>query len=372
MNATLEKHNIPNAFKTIYDQDTAIRILSKSITNNRISHGYLFWGPEGVGKKLTAKAFAKSVLCSDKELLGCNNCNTCIRIEKEVHPDLLIIKPTGKTRLITVDTIEEIIHLAHFRPYEGDRRFVIFDDAERIGIPAQTHFLKTLEEPPSNTTFVLVTCNPGLILSTIRSRCQPVRFQHLQPGTIKKILVGKKSLREDEATKLANLSQGQISRALEIYENNKPAVILEIFNKLSLKRDPLKIAEEFENFLDTLRKSAESEFPITSAEKKELSPEEINQLKEIIISEIEAKVSQEFESCLFLINCLLRDMLIYHQTKEESMLYYPEVVSIYQHWQPEKIHFALEFLEKVRGYIRRNIDRGKAIRDLFFVLSPYL
>jgi len=371
MSKALEKNNIPNAFKSIYDQEIAIRILTNSIRNKRVSHAYLFWGPEGVGKKLTAKAFAKTILCPDKELGGCKNCNTCVRIDKETHPDLLIVKPTGKTRLITVDTIQEIISLAHFRPYEGERRFIIFDDADRIGIPAQTHFLKTLEEPPSNTTFILVTANPGLILSTIRSRCQPVRFQYLQPETIKRILIEEKSLNPDEATKLANLSQGQISRALEIYQNSKPLVILEIFNKLVNKKDPLKIAEEFEDFLDTLRKTAEAEFSINSAEKKELTPEEINQLKEILSAEIEAKVSHEFESCLFLINCMLRDMLIYHQTQDKSMLYYPEAVEIYTSWQPEKIYSALEFLGKVRGYIRRNIERGKVIRDLLFALSPH-
>lgn len=371
MSTKLSKNNIPKAFREIYNQDVAVKILTNSIRRNRISHAYLFWGPEGVGKKLTAKAFAKSVLCLNSEEMGCNECSTCIRIEKECHPDLVIVKPLGKTRLISVDNIEEINNLAQFRPYEGNRRFVIFDAAERIGIPAQNHFLKTLEEPPSDTTFILITSYPGLILQTIRSRCQPVRFQRLHPNTIKELLLKITQLSVEEAKMLSTLSQGQISKALEILRLNKIKVILEIFSQLANKKDPLILSSQFVEFIETLRRNAEKEFTLTPEEKKQLSTEEIDQLEEIINAEVEAKVSHEFESCLFLINSVLRDMLIYHTTKDESMLYYSDVIPIYQHWQLDKILHALEFLEKVRTYIARNISREKAVRDLFFALSPY-
>ncbi|MCX8065856.1 MAG: DNA polymerase III subunit delta' [Candidatus Hydrogenedentes bacterium] len=371
MNTTREKNKIPKAFEGIYDQDVAVKILSNSIKRNRITHAYLFWGPEGVGKKLTAKAFAKSVLCSNREEMGCNNCSNCSRIEKECHPDLIIIKPTGKTRLISVENIEEINALAQFRPYEGNRRFVVFEEAERIGIPAQNHFLKTLEEPPSNTTFILITPNPGLILQTVRSRCQPVRFNRLHPNTIKSLLIKIASLGIEEARTISNISQGQISRSLEMLKSNKIEIILDIFTQLADKKDPLILTTQFEEFIDALRKKIEKEFTLTAEEKKQLSSEEIDQLEEIITAEIEAKVSHEFESCLFLINCILRDILLYHYTKDNSMLYYPQIISIYQYWQPEKVFYALEFLEKLRVYIARNISREKIIRDLFFTLSPH-
>ncbi|MCA1901318.1 MAG: DNA polymerase III subunit delta' [Candidatus Hydrogenedens sp.] len=374
MSTTITNNNISfSVFGKIQDQDTAIRILINSIKENRISHAYLFWGPDGVGKKFTAKSFAQTVLCQNIENPGCGTCPICTRIGKDVHPDVSIIKPMGKTRLISVETIEDVNKTTQFQPYEGKRRFIIFDDAERIGIPAQNHFLKTLEEPVSETTFILISSNPGMILPTIRSRCQPIRFQRLRSETITTILNKTKDISLEEAKRVALLSQGQISRAFEILESNKRTIIVELFARLAEGKDPLILTNEFEQFLSLIRKNIENELnKIDTINKKDLTPGELNALQQQITAEIEAQVVHEFESCLYLIVCLLRDILVYMNTKNLEILYFPEMVSYFSRWDVEKVEMGLDFVEKVRGYIARNISRDKVIRDLFFMLSPHI
>jgi len=362
---------MPPVFQRIQDQHTAIRILNNSIKNNRISHAYLFWGPDGVGKKFTAKAFAQSVLCQNTEIKGCGVCSICSRIERDIHPDVMIIRPMGKTRLIGVDTIEDINKTAQYRPYESNRRFIIFEDAERIGIPAQNHFLKTLEEPVSETTFILLSSNPGLILPTIRSRCQPIRFQRLRLETVTKIIHQIKEIPEETASLVAMLSQGQISKSIEILDSDKRTLIMELFKQLAQGRDPLLLTGEFEQFLTGIRKRIEKEVSKSeNIDKKELTPAEQNAMQQLINAEIEAQVANEFESCLYLITCFLRDVLVYINTQNSDMLYFPEMVSEFPSWNYLQAEAGLNFVEKVRSYLSRNISREKVIRDLFFALSP--
>jgi len=362
---------LPPVLQRIYDQPTAIRILANSVRNNRISHAYLFWGPEGIGKKFTAKAFAQYVLCKDTEVKGCGTCSVCNRIEKDIHPDVTLIRPTGKTRLISVDTIEEVNKTAQYRPYESNRRFVIFEDAERIGIPAQNHFLKTLEEPVSETTFILVSSNPGLILPTIRSRCQPIRFQRLRLETVTEIITRIKEFPKETAYLVALLSQGQISKGLEIIDSDKRTLIMELFRQLAQGRDPLMLSAEFEQFLAGIRKKIEKEVGKSeNINKKELTPAEQNAIQQMINAEIEAQVANEFESCLYLMACFLRDVLVYINTQNSDMLYFPEMISEFTMWNQQQAEAGLNFVEKVRSYLLRNISREKVVRDLFFVLSP--
>lgn len=362
---------LPPVLQRIDDQPTAIRILANSVRNNRISHAYLFWGPEGIGKKFTAKAFAQFVLCQNPSVKGCGVCSVCTRIEKEIHPDVTIIRPTGKTRLISVDTIEEVNKTAQYRPYESNRRFIIFEDAERIGIPAQNHFLKTLEEPVSETTFILLSSNPGLILPTIRSRCQPIRFQRLRLETVTQIVMRIREIPKETAYLIALLSQGQVSKSLEIIDSDKRTLTMELFRQLAQGRDPLMLSVEFEQFLAGIRKKIEKEVGKSeSVNKKELTPAEQNAIQQMINAEIEAQVANEFESCLYLMACFLRDILVYINTQNSDMLYFPEMISEFLLWNQQQAETGLNFVEKVRSYLLRNISREKVVRDLFFVLSP--
>ena len=189
-------------FQNIYGQDLAIEILKSAISKEHISPAYLFCGPEGVGRKKTAKVFIKSILDKnqDKEI-------TKRKIENNNHPDLLWIEPSyivqGKSisqtkarsesismksrPQIRLNQIKEIIEFLGKKPFQSEKSIVIIEDIERINESAANALLKTLED--TNTgLFILITQRPEKLLSTIRSRCQIVPFTRLNNNQINQII----------------------------------------------------------------------------------------------------------------------------------------------------------------------------------------
>ncbi len=189
-------------FKNIYGQDLAIEILTSSISKQHIAPAYLFSGPEGVGKRKTAKIFINAIL--DRNF---DNESTKRKIESNNHPDLLWIEPSyivqGKSisqtkarsesvsmkspPQIRLNQIKEIIEFLSKKPFESERSIVIIEDIERINESASNALLKTLED--TNTgLFILITQRPDKLLSTIRSRCQVVPFIRLNDNYVNKII----------------------------------------------------------------------------------------------------------------------------------------------------------------------------------------
>ena len=199
-----------NDFQDIYGQDLAIRILKSAISKQHIAPAYLFSGPEGVGKRKTAKAFINTILDRnfDKE-------STKRKIESNNHPDLLWIEPSyivqGKSisqtkarsesvsmkspPQIRLNQIKEIIEFLGKKPFESERSIVIIEDIERINESASNALLKTLEETYTGL-FILITQRPEKLLSTIRSRCQIVPFTRLNDNQINKIIENSEVVQE--------------------------------------------------------------------------------------------------------------------------------------------------------------------------------
>ena len=189
-------------FKNIYGQDLAIKILKSAISKKQISSAYLFSGPEGVGRKKTAKIFIEAILDKNFEKEG-----TKRKIENNNHPDLLWVEPSyivqgksisqGKAKLeniniksppkIRLNEIKEVIEFLGKKPLESERSIVIIEDIEKMNESASNALLKTLEEPNTGL-FILITQRPEKILSTIRSRCQIVPFKRLNDDEVNKII----------------------------------------------------------------------------------------------------------------------------------------------------------------------------------------
>ncbi len=146
-------------------------------------------GPAGVGKRLTAVAAAQAINClqpqssSEFERDACGECASCRRIARGVHPDVIIVEP-GDTGSIKIEQLRDVIDRSQYRPFEGRRRIVIIDEADAATAEAQSALLKTLEEPPSASTFVLVSSLPDALLPTVRSRCPRLRFGPLTPADV--------------------------------------------------------------------------------------------------------------------------------------------------------------------------------------------
>ncbi len=189
-------------FNDIYGQDLAIQILKSAISKEHISPAYLFSGPEGVGRKKTAKVFIQAIMDKKSEKKS-----TTRKIENKNHPDLLWIEPSyivhgkiitqEKAKLeniniksppqIRLNQIKEIIEFLGKKPLESERSVVMLEDIEKMNESASNALLKTLEEP-NEGLFILITQRPEKVLSTIRSRCQIVPFIRLNENQINKII----------------------------------------------------------------------------------------------------------------------------------------------------------------------------------------
>ena len=190
-----------------------------SVRKNRVSHAYLFSGPEGVGKKLIAVGFAKLINCSEDgaENLDCE-CASCAKTEKGLNPDVLVFGYPGE-KTIKVDHVrQDIERLIHLAPYENPYKVFIIDGAQRMNFSAQNAFLKTLEEPPPNSVIILITTLADLLMPTIRSRCQSVVFQPLETRQVREFLEKEKP-KSDDPELVSRISGGSISRALATDED---------------------------------------------------------------------------------------------------------------------------------------------------------
>jgi DNA polymerase III subunit delta' len=206
-------------FRQITGHRPVLELLARAIARRTLPPSLIFAGPDGVGKHRTAIALAQALNCDHPEpydggITACGRCAACTRIARGVHSDILVIEP-GDSGSIKIDWVREAIDRAAYRPFEGRRRVVIVDGADALIGEAQNALLKTLEEPPPSSVFVLITSRPDLLLPTVRSRCHRLRFGPLPEAEVAAVLMRDHGLAAADAHAAAATSAGSIGRALE-------------------------------------------------------------------------------------------------------------------------------------------------------------
>lgn len=222
-------------FSEFIGQDDIKEYLKKSIQDNNVSHGYIFEGSNGIGKYNMALLFAQSLLCSNFIDEPCNECSSCIKINTMNHPDLHVISTTDKS--IKREVIDELIDSINQKPYESDRKIYIIKNSEDMTPQAANTFLKTLEEPVGNTIIILLTENSNLLLPTIFSRCQIIKFKKIDDNIITNHLKEKFNLDNNTAKLIAYYSQGVLFNAEKIALNENDILkrrseIIKIYDKI--------------------------------------------------------------------------------------------------------------------------------------------
>jgi DNA polymerase-3 subunit delta' len=194
--------------------DAVRALLARAVAGQTLPHSLIFDGPDGVGKRTCALQLAAAVNCTARtDGTACGTCGVCRRIARGAHPDVVCVSPNEKGT-IPVDVAREVIASASYRPFEARRRVVIIDEADRMQPPAQNALLKTLEEPPPSSMFVLVTSRVDALLITVRSRCPRFRFGRLTTEEVAHVLTATRGIEGAQALALAAVADGSVSRAL--------------------------------------------------------------------------------------------------------------------------------------------------------------
>ncbi|UCF30413.1 MAG: DNA polymerase III subunit delta' [bacterium] len=223
-------------FDQIIGQEKTLNIIRSALGKGRVPTAYLFTGPAGCGRMPAALALAAAMNC-ESEQGPCGACQSCRLHETFAHPDLHIIRPLPGKRWIVIEQIrEQVLEKAYLMPMRGRVSIFILDDAHTMYPNAANAFLKTLEEPPETSRFVLIAPGRDSVLPTISSRCQELSFRPL--GRKEMItLLGRHGVGRDRAHLLASMSRGSMERALEYHRGEIPEKLAEEFEPLSKLTD---------------------------------------------------------------------------------------------------------------------------------------
>ncbi len=233
----------------IQGQEMVVQRLRAALSANRVPHAYLFTGPPGVGKEQTARVLAQALVCIKRTDDACGRCAGCRKVVAGTHSDVITVTPPEGKRRIVIKQVRALQGQMAYRPYEARNRVVLVLDAETMTEEAANALLKTLEEPPDSTLFVLTSARSNSLLATIRSRCQEVRFVPLGRDEVAARLKAD-GCAPDVAQVLAALSEGSLGRAQALLEAGLPEereAVLKAVAGLDLD-DPVKLLELSESW----------------------------------------------------------------------------------------------------------------------------
>ena len=213
-------------FAEIYGQDRAIDQLKTAFGSGRMHHAILCSGPDGVGKRSVAWVLANLLLCqAPVNADPCLVCGACRRFAEETHADFITVgllhKSDGSTeKMIKVDQIRALQKKLALKSYEGGRRIILIMDADRMNPSTANALLKTLEEPPSDTVFLLTSNAPSSLLPTVVSRCQSLRFSPLSNEVLTKIATLKLGHELSHIEPILDMADGSISRLIHLLDDD--------------------------------------------------------------------------------------------------------------------------------------------------------
>ena len=300
-----------NHFSDIVGQDGAVEFLQKASASDTVSHAYLFVGPSGVGKMLTALTFAWQLIAKTDEEVH-------IFQTEGVHPDLMVLEvPQDKTVITKEQITEEMEPWLALKPYRAKRRLVIIRDSHLMRREAANALLKTLEEPPSYAVIILVA-DQEIQLETIISRCQTLRFFPVTDLVMEQYLLANQASPE-LAAEVTKLAQGNIALARRFINEDK-------------------LRDKWHQAREMIRK-------LNSADTGE-----VFRAAETIDTETDLYVN--------MLETITRDIIIYKKTSDKDLIN-PDNISLAENVTDNQAVFlktALQEIQALKNNYRRNVN----------------
>lgn len=329
-------------------------VLKRMLVSDRLPGAMLFTGEEGIGKKLFALEIARALNCrTPKDQEACGVCSSCVRIRRlnypmrddadewtqiiwTDHPDVgLVVAPK---RVLRVEQMRQIEKEANFRPFEGKARVFLIDEADKLNDASANALLKVLEEPPRTSHLILITARPAMLLPTILSRCQMIRFSPLTPAEIESHLV-KTDLDAKTARLRARAAGGSIGRALSndlVTFTSQRKAMLKVLHALVLNNDRAQLLR---------------------------SAEQLN----------EAQYKDEFEERLDVLETLIRDSWMLSLGVDSSRIVNEDLAAelkeIAQKMDPGRAGDWILQIEDLREQLIVNVNRKITTDSLFLVMA---
>jgi len=310
-----------------------VKFLQRSIESHKISHAYLFYGPENLGKKTIAKYFVLSLICQ-KEKKPCLECLACQGLLKNIHPDVIWLRKEENKKNISIDQIRDLKKRISLAGFTDSYKVVIIVNSEEMTLEAANSFLKILEEPPKKSLIILLANSLKKIPKTIISRCQLIKFSLVNKKEILDFLIKNYKLNKKEVEEMSSLSFGRPGRAIKFIENK----------------------ENLKNYLEIQKKLIEI-----------LEKDSFNERLKIIDEILKEK---EIKTIISNWKILIRDLIIL-QTKNKELVvnlsFQNKLQKLAERFSIEKIYQIEKELDNLIFYLGQNINLKLALDN--FVIN---
>ena len=372
-------HTPPKVFRDVVSQPEAVEQLLGSIGQGKdVHHAWLFTGPPGSGRSQLALAFAASLLCADS---GCGTCNSCQMIQSRNHPDVQVLNT--ERVLISIDEVTEFIEKSIQMPAIGKYRIMVIEDADRMSERTSNLLLKSLEEPPKGTIWMICAPSEADLLPTIRSRVRRVQLKVPTVEAVAQLLVEKYGIGLQLAQQSAAQAQSHVGMARRLASNagardrrsqalKAVLSITDIPSAMAVSEALAKLAESDGAQLTAEQDEAERKalfLAMGVSEESKLNPSSRAQLRRLEESQKRRATRSKrdgLDRILIDLMGLYRDVLTVQLGAGEPLINVDLVQEISklanESTQAQSIH-NIEEIEKVRNRMERNV------RDVYLLDS---